>query len=250
MNLDGKVCLITGGSCGIGAATAREFARRGADIAICGLPADEELACGVKREIEALGRKAVIITADVADPAQAADCVRRTAESLGKLDVLVHCAGGAAAGSLLEVEDGTWYKAFDIHVHAVYHLSRAAVPFMKKQGGGAILLIASAAGARGCAGAIAYGVVKGAIPQFTRAMARELAEFDIRVNCVAPGIIRTRFQDYLTPEQVQNNIRNRIPLRREGRPEDVAAVLAALAENDFITGAEVPVDGGMAMRMV
>jgi NAD(P)-dependent dehydrogenase (short-subunit alcohol dehydrogenase family) len=95
---------------------------------------------------------------------------------------------------------------------------------------GAILLISSAAGVRGCAGAIAYGVAKGAMPQFTRALARELADFNIRVNCVSPGIIRTRFQDYLTSEQVEDNTRNRIPLHREGRPKDVAAALAALTE--------------------
>ena len=250
MTLDGKVCLITGGSCGIGAATAREFARRGADIAICGLPADHALAGGVKSELEALNRRAVAITADLADPAEAARCVQRTIECLGKLDVLVHCAGGPAPGSLLQVDPEAWYRAFDIHVHAIYHLARAAVPCMIKRGGGAILLISSAAGARGCAGAIAYGVVKGAIPQFTRALARELGDFNIRVNCVAPGIIRTRFQDYLTGAEVEHNIRNRIPLHREGQPEDVAAALAALAENEFITGAEIPVDGGMAMRMV
>jgi NAD(P)-dependent dehydrogenase (short-subunit alcohol dehydrogenase family) len=121
---------------------------------------------------------------------------------------------------------------------------------MVEGGGGVILLISSAAGARGCAGAIAYGVAKGAIPSFTRALAREFADSNIRVNCVSPGVIRTRFQDYLTPEQVQQNIRDRIPLHREGRPEEVAAALAALAENDFITGAEIPVDGGMTMRMV
>ena len=241
MKLEGKVCLITGGSSGIGAATAREFAFRGADIAVCGLPADDALAQGVKREVEALNHRAVTITADVADPAEAVRCVQQTAASLGRLDVLVHCAGGPAQGGLLEVDPCIWYKAFDIHVHAVYHLARAAVPHMVKGGGGAILLISSAAGSRGCAGAIAYGVAKGAIPQFTRALARELADFNIRVNCVSPGIIRTRFQDYLTSEQVEDNMRNRIPLHREGRPEDVAAALAALAENDFITGAEIPV---------
>ena len=100
------------------------------------------------------------------------------------------------------------------------------------------------------AGAIAYGVVKGAIPQFTRALARELADYNIRVNCVSPGMIRTRFQDSLTPEQVENNMRLRIPLHREGKPEEVASTLAALVENDFITGAEISVDGGMTMRMV
>jgi NAD(P)-dependent dehydrogenase (short-subunit alcohol dehydrogenase family) len=250
MDLQGKVCLITGGSSGIGAATAREFARRGADISICGLAADDALALEVKRDVEALGCKAVTITADFSDPAQALDCVRQTVSSFGRLDVLIHCAGGAAPGSLLEVTDSAWYGAFDIHVHAVYHLARAAAPCIAGNGGGAILLIASAAGSRGCAGAIAYGVVKGAIPQFTRALARELADCNIRVNCVSPGIIRTRFQNYLTPEQVENNTRNRIPLHREGCPEEVAAMLAALAENDFITGAEIPIDGGMAMRMV
>jgi NAD(P)-dependent dehydrogenase (short-subunit alcohol dehydrogenase family) len=250
VKLEGKVCLITGGSSGIGAATAREFAFRGADIAVCGLPADDALAQSVKRDVEALNHRALTIAADVADPAQAASCVQRTIDSFGRLDVLVHCAGGPVPGGLLEVDAKNWHGAFDIHVHAVYHLARAVVPCMAEHGGGAILLISSAAGARGCAGAIAYGVAKGAIPQFTRALARELADFNIRVNCVSPGIIRTRFQDYLTSEQVENNVRNRIPLHREGRPEDVAAALAALAENDFITGAEIPVDGGMTMRMV
>jgi NAD(P)-dependent dehydrogenase (short-subunit alcohol dehydrogenase family) len=250
MKLEGKVCLITGGSSGIGAATAREFALRGADIAVCGLPADDALAQEVKRDVEALNRRALTIVADVADPVQAVSCVQQTIDSFGRLDVLVHCAGGGAPGGLFEVTAESWHKAFDIHVHAVYYLARAAAPCMSQHGGGAILLISSAAGARGCAGAIAYGVAKGAIPQFTRALARELADSDIRVNCVSPGIIRTRFQDYLTSEQIENNLRNRIPLHREGRPEDVALALAALAENDFITGADIPVDGGMAMRMV
>lgn len=250
MKLDGKVCLITGGSSGIGAATAREFAFRGADIAICGLAADDRLAREVKRDIEAMNRKAFCISADVANSDEAVRCVEATIGNLGRLDVLVHCAGGGARGSLLDVDPCIWYKAFEIHVHSVFHLARAAVPAMVESGGGAILLISSAAGSRGCAGAIAYGVAKGAIPPFTRALARELADFNIRVNCVSPGIIRTRFQDYLTPEQVAENMDRRIPLHREGRPENVASALAELAENDFITGAEIPIDGGMTMRMV
>lgn len=250
MKLEGKVCLITGGSSGIGAATAREFAFRGADIALVGLPADDELAQGVQREVEARNRRALRMTADVANPAEATRCVQQTVAAFGRLDVLIHCAGGPAPGGLLEVDPSVWHKAFDIHVHAAYHLARAAVPSMIEHGGGAILLISSAAGSRGCKGAIAYGVAKGAIPQFTRALARELADFNIRANCVSPGIIRTRFQDYLTPKQVQENTQNRIPLHREGRPEEVASALAELAGNEFITGAEIPVDGGMTMRMV
>ena len=250
MTLQSKVCFITGGSSGIGAAAAREFARHGAEIVICGLPADQALAQEVAADIAAMGRKVLAIAADVSDPEQADRAVAQALQEFGRLDVLLHCAGGAAPGGIFDVEPNTWYAAFDIHVHAIFHLVRAAAPSMARNGGGAILLISSAAGARGCAGAIAYGVVKGAIPQFTRALARELADQNIRVNCVSPGIIRTRFQNYLTPDQVRNNIQNRIPLHREGKPEDVAHALAALAENDFITGADVPIDGGMAMRMV
>ena len=122
---------------------------------------------------------------------------------------------------------------------------------MKKRHGGAVVLVSSAAGLRGCLGATAYGVVKGALPQFARAMARELADDNIRVNCVSPGVIRTRFQSMLTPEQVTNNIEKRIPLHREGRPEDVAQAIAMLVCNDFITDMRISaIDGGMTMRIV
>lgn len=115
---------------------------------------------------------------------------------------------------------------------------------------GAIVLIGSAAGLRGCLGAMAYGVVKGVQPQFARALARELANNNIRVNCVSPGIIRTPFQNFLSPEQVQNNINNSIPLHREGQPEDVAHAIAGLVENEFITRESLVIDGGMTMRIV
>ena len=141
-------------------------------------------------------------------------------------------------------------KAFAVHVHAIFHLVRSAAPHMARQGGGAIILLGSAAGLRGCLGALAYGVVKGALPQFARSLARELAGQNIRVNCVSPGVIRTPFQDYLTPEQIENNIRNRIPLRREGQPQDVAKLIVSLIENDFITGENFVIDGGMTMRIV
>lgn len=249
MELDGKVCLITGGTKGIGAATAVELARRGADVAINGRAADAD-AAEVKAQIEALGRRCAVIIANVSEASEAARCVEESAAALGCIDVLVHCAGSAAPGSLLEVSPEVWYRAFDVHIHAIFHLSRAVVPWMKKRHGGAVVLVSSAAGLRGCLGAIAYGVVKGALPQFARAMARELADDNIRVNCVSPGVIRTRFQNMLTPEQAKNNIEKRIPLHREGRPEDVAQAIAMLVCNDFITGENFAIDGGMSMRIV
>jgi len=205
-----------GGSSGIGAAAAVELARRGADIAVIGLEADLEGASRTREKIEVLGRSCAVILKDLSAEGVAAECVALALDRLGGIDVLIHSAGSAAPGSLLQVSPEDWYRAFELHVHAVFHLCRAAVPHMIARKAGAIVLISSAAGLRGCAGALAYGVAKGAIPQFTRSLARELADHNIRVNCIAPGIIRTRFQDYLTPEQVRHNIENRIPLHREG----------------------------------
>jgi NAD(P)-dependent dehydrogenase (short-subunit alcohol dehydrogenase family) len=249
MNLEGKVSLVTGGTSGIGAATAVELARRGSDIAIIARKLGDR-ATAVKTEVEALGRRCTLIAADMSVPSEVTRSVQETATQFGGVDVVVHSAGGAVPGGLMQVTPEAWYAAFDVHVHAIFHLCRAVVPVMKQRGGGAIILISSAAGSRGCLGALAYGTVKGALPQFARALARELADDQIRVNVVAPGVIRTPFQDYLTPEQVKNNIANRIPLHREGKPEDVAEVIAMLADNDFITGETVSIDGGMTMRIV
>jgi NAD(P)-dependent dehydrogenase (short-subunit alcohol dehydrogenase family) len=190
------------------------------------------------------------VKADLSDPKDCRRCVDQAARKFGRLDVLVHSAGGPVPGGLNEVSDESWMSAFAVHVHAVFHLSRAAAPHIAKQGEGAIILLGSAAGLRGCLGALAYGVAKGALPQFARALARELAEQNIRVNCVSPGIIRTPFQNHLTLEQVSNNIRSRIPLRREGQPDEVARLIESLIKNDFITGENVVIDGGMSMRIV
>jgi NAD(P)-dependent dehydrogenase (short-subunit alcohol dehydrogenase family) len=249
MELKDRVCLITGGTKGIGAATAVELARCGAHISINGRVEDED-AKSVKAEVEALGRQCILQISDVSQAGEAARCVEATVAALGRIDVLVHSAGGAAPGSLLEVTPEVWHHAFDIHIHAAFNLCRAAIPLMRQSQEGAIIFISSAAGLRGCTGAIAYGVVKGALPQFARSLAREVADDNIRVNCVSPGVIRTRFQAYLTPAQVANNIESRIPLHREGKPQDVATTIAMLVRNDFITGENVVVDGGMTMRIV
>jgi NAD(P)-dependent dehydrogenase (short-subunit alcohol dehydrogenase family) len=250
MELAGKVCLVTGGASGIGARTALMFAARGAHVAVAGRnPRNDSLEM-LQAAATADGDEPLYIQADIAN---AKDCARAVAETyarLGRLDVLVHAAGGPVPGGFFDVTEESWRRAFDIHVHAALWLARAAVPLMIKQGEGAILLIGSAAGLRGCLGAIAYGVAKGALPQFARTLARELSDYNIRVNCVSPGVIRTPFQDGLAPEQVENNIKNRIPLHREGKPEHVARAILELVENDFITGENLVIDGGMTMRIV
>ena len=248
MELNDKVALITGGTKGIGAAAAIELARCGADIAINGRNEDED-AAKVKSEIEALGRRCEVIVGDVSIPEAADKCIQDTVSCLGRLDVLVHSAGGLVAGSLLEISTEDWMKGFDTHVHALFHLTRAAVPHMKKGGEGAIITISSTAGKLAAPMHIGYQAVKGAIPQFTRALARELADFNIRVNCVAPGVIRTRFHKDMPDEVYQNNIKNRIPIHREGTVEQVATLIAELTTNDFMCGDTVTIDGGLTMRL-
>jgi NAD(P)-dependent dehydrogenase (short-subunit alcohol dehydrogenase family) len=250
MDLTGKVCLVTGGTSGIGAKTALMFAARKAHVAIVGRSPRNDALEMFPAAAALHGGNLLYIQADMGI---AEDCSRAIAETCarwGRLDVLVHSAGAPVPGGFFDVTEENWERAFEVHVHAVLRLARAAVPHMIKQGEGAIVLIGSAAGLRGCLGAIAYGVAKGALPQFARALARELSDYNIRVNCVSPGVIRTPFQDFLTPEQAENNIRNRIPLRREGKPEDVARAILELVENDYITGENLVVDGGMTMRIV
>lgn len=186
---------------------------------------------------------------DVATEQGCAAIVDQALARFGQIDILVHSAGGAVPGSITNVSVEQWLRAFDVHVHAIFHLVRKVIPKMKERREGAIVLISSVAGQRGISGAAAYGVVKGALPQFARILARELADDNIRVNCVSPGVIRTPFQDYLTPEQVKNNIENRIPLHREGTPASVAQVIALLLESDYITGQDIIVDGGLSMRV-
>lgn len=248
MQLEHKVCLITGGTKGIGAATAIALAERGADIAIVARKIDDS-AGELAELITTLGRKCVLIAGDMSSPEDARNAVEQTVEGLGGVDVLIHSAGGPAPGGLLDLSPENWQQAFDVHVHAVFHLARAAIPSMREKKEGAIILISSAAGIRGVKTNVAYQVVKGALPQFARALAFEFADDNIRVNCVAPGIIRTDFQTGMSEAAKKHNLDNRIPLHREGTPADVAELICELVTNEFITGETVSIDGGMTMRV-
>jgi len=248
VNLSGKVALVTGGTRGIGAATAIALAKAGADVAIVGRRSDSE-ASATRDAVKALRQRCELITADCAKPEENIRCVRETESKLGLVDVLVHSAGGAITGGLLDVTPEAWHTAFDVHVHAAFHLCRAVVPAMRKKREGAIVLVSSVAALRGVPFNLAYQVVKGALPQFARAMAREFAHDNIRVNAVAPGIIRTAFHAAMTEEQRRINLEQRIPLHREGTPEQVADLILELVKNDYITGETMTIDGGLTMRI-
>lgn len=248
MELTGKVALVTGGTLGIGAAIAVDLARQGTDVAVVARNLGEP-AADLQRAVEALGRRILLFTGDMA---QADDCtaaVEQTIAHFGRLDVLVHNAGGPSPGRIEEVSAEQWRHTLDLHVSANFYLAKAALPHLKAHGEGCIITVSSTAGIRGVPGAIAYATAKGAIPQFTRSLARDLADFNIRVNCVAPGVIRTRFHDDMTAERKELNLKHRIPLHREGTAEQVAEVVRLLVTNDYITGETVVIDGGLTSRI-
>jgi NAD(P)-dependent dehydrogenase (short-subunit alcohol dehydrogenase family) len=248
MQLANKVCVVTGGTRGIGGATAVLLAEAGAHLAIVARRADQT-AKKTLSTIHQLGRKGILIPADLGQPDAATQCIEQAAKELGSVDVVVHSAGGLVAGGLFELKPADWYGAFDVHVHAIFHLCRSAIPHMRRRGEGAIILVSSVAGLRGIKTNVAYQTVKGALPQLARALAYEFANDNIRINCVAPGVIRTEFHAAMPPEVKKHNLENRIPLHREGAPGQVATLIRELITNDYITGETMTVDGGLTMRI-
>lgn len=248
MDLTNKVALVTGATMGIGAAIAVELAKRGAHIATMarqlGPPAEELLA-----RIRMLDRTCHLMTGDLAQADACLRAVEETVEKYGRLDVLIHNAGGPAFGKIEEITPEVWQHTLDLHVSANYHLCRAALPHLRSAGEAAIVMVSSSAAIRGVPGAVAYATAKGALVNFTRCLARDLADDNIRVNCIAPGVIRTRFHAEMSEERKQFNLKNRIPLHREGTAEQVAEAVALLVTNEYMTGETVVVDGGLTMRI-
>jgi NAD(P)-dependent dehydrogenase (short-subunit alcohol dehydrogenase family) len=248
MQLAGKVVLVTGGTLGIGAAIALHLARLGADIAIAarnlGEPAD-----ALRAEIAALGRQFHALQLDMAREEDCTAAIAQTVQRFGRLDVLVLNAGGPSPGRIEDITSEQWRQTMAVHVDALFYLCKAALPHLKRQSESAIITVASSAAIRGVPGALAYATAKGAVPQFTRCLARDLADYNIRVNCVAPGVIRTRFHDDMPPERKKVNLEQRIPLHREGTSEQVADVVGMLVTNDYITGETIVIDGGLTSRI-
>ncbi len=249
MDLQGKVSLVTGGTMGIGAAIAIKLAQLGSDVAIVARNLGSE-AEETRRQIEAAGRRVLLFSGDMSRQEECAAAVEKAAGHFGRLDVLIHNAGGPAFGRIEDITPDFWRQTLELHVSANFYLAKAALPHLRRQKEGAIVTVSSTAGILGVPGAIAYATAKGALPQFTRSLARDLGDDNIRVNGVAPGVIRTRFHADMTEERKELNLKQRIPLHREGTPEQVADVVAMLVTNDYITGETVVIDGGLTARIV
>jgi len=246
-SLEGKVALVTGGSRGIGRAIALELARQGTDVVV-NYVSNADAAAQVVVEIVELGRRALAVQGDVGDFGQAAALVETTVETLGQLDILVNNAGITRDTLLLRMQEEDWDVVLRVNLKGAFNTSKAAVRSMMRRRTGRIINVSSISGLMGQIGQVNYSASKAGLIGLTKSMARELGNRGITVNVVAPGFIPTDLNVTLAEEWLEK-LRGLIPLGRFGAVEDVAHTVAFLASDEagYITGAVVPVDGGLSM---
>jgi 3-oxoacyl-[acyl-carrier protein] reductase len=237
-SLEGKTALVTGGSRGIGAAIAREFARAGANVVI-GYRTGKDQAEAIASET---GARA--IQADVS----AVDDAKRLVEEAGEVDVLVNNAGITRDGVLARMTDDDWRSVLETNLSSVFYTCRAVSRGMMKRRGGSIVNLSSIVGLHGNWGQTNYAASKGGIISFTKSLAQELGSRGVRANVIAPGYIKSQLTDAI-PEEAQQQMLGLTPLGRFGDPEDVARAVRFLASDDaaFITGEVMVVGGGLGM---
>jgi NAD(P)-dependent dehydrogenase (short-subunit alcohol dehydrogenase family) len=252
--LTGKAALITGAGNGIGRATARLFAAEGARVAI--VDRDAGAAREVAREFQP--QAAIAWEADVSEAAQIEETISAAAREFGRLDVLVNNAATYIPKSFDELSLEEWHKVFEVNLTAYFIGSRAAAREMRRQGGGSIVNVCSVHRTISEPNSGAYAASKGGVAQLTRNLAIELAGNNIAVNCISPGFIRTRMSmvngvdETTTPQFLSYFINSgRIPLRRAGLPEEVAAAALFFASREcaYVTGADLVIDGGLTITL-
>jgi NAD(P)-dependent dehydrogenase (short-subunit alcohol dehydrogenase family) len=244
--LEGKYAIVTGASRGIGRAIALELAREGCTVGV-NYQHNQALAEEVAAEIKSMGRECMLLQANVADPTEARAMVRRFLDAYGRLDIMVNNAGITRDRSLRKMTDEDWLQVIQTNLNAVFFCTTAAMQPMIEQQYGRIINISSMNGQTAAFGQANYGASKGGIIAFTKTAALELAKYGITVNVVAPGFTLTDMLSKV-PEEVQNQIKARIPLGRFGLPEEMAkAVVFLAADGDYITGQQINVNGGAYM---
>jgi len=246
-SLQGKVALVTGGSRGIGKATALGFARAGADVIVASrkLPELEQVAA----EIESLGRKSMAVAAHIGRIEEIHGLVEKVVESFGRIDILVNNAGvGIVWTPALELEERAWDVIMNLNLKGLFFLSQAVARVMKEHGGGSIITVSSVDGQRAEVNNSAYCISKAGVIMATKSMAKEWAAHNIRVNCISPGFISTRLMDSRWEVDPANKpeIVSRILLGELGKPEYIVGTMVFLASDAaaYITGENITVDGG------
>lgn len=242
--LMGKRAIITGGDSGIGRAVAIAYAREGADVLISYLSEDED-AAETAGWVTKAGRKAVLAPGDIQEPAHCREIVKTALEELGGIDILVNNAAHQASfREIGEISDEEWQLTFAVNIHAMFYLTKAAVPHMKP--GSSIINTASVNADKPNPTLLAYATTKGAIQNFTGGLAQLLAEKGIRANAVAPGPIWTALIPSTMPPEKVANFGMQVPMKRPGQPAELATAYVMLADplSSYVSGATIAVTGG------
>jgi acetoacetyl-CoA reductase/3-oxoacyl-[acyl-carrier protein] reductase len=244
--LNGKTAIVTGASRGIGRAIAVELAREGAKVAL-NYQSNEEKAKEVVYDIGKFGGTCVLAKANLSVAQEARAMVKRIADEFGHLDILVNNAGITRDKMLTKMTDEDWQEVIQTNLNGMFYCTSAAIPIMTAQSYGRIINISSMNGQTGAVGQANYSASKGGIIAFTRTAALELARSNITVNVIAPGFTETDMFAKV-PANLQAQIRGRIPLNRYAQPEEIAkAVVFLVADGDYITGAQININGGAYM---
>lgn len=248
IDLQGKVAVVTGGSRGIGRATALLLARAGADVAI-GYRTNQKAAEEVVQQVEALDRRALAVPGDLSRAKDAQSLIHRTVESLGRLDILINNHGIWKDGSIGTMTEADWQETLDVNLKAVFLCTQAAVPILRRQRQGWIVNVASTAGQRGEAEHSHYAASKGGIIAFTKSLGPELCRDGIQVNCVAPGWVDTDMSAEALAGPDRAKILGTIPLGRPGTPEEIAGAILFLASefSAYCCGEILNVNGGSVL---
>lgn len=249
-SLKGKVAIITGGKRGIGKAIALGFAEAGADVASCSRTIEDGQLQALAEEIQRLGRRSLAIQADVTQKTDVDNMVQQVVSEFGKIDILVNNAGIMIRKPLLELSEEEWDATLDINLKGYFLCSQAVGKIMVAQKQGNIINIASEQGIRAFGGRGAYPMSKAGVFMLTRVLARELASYNIRVNGIAPGIVKTEMSRTLwsDPEELKR-VETMIPLGRLAEPDYMvgAAIFLASDASSYMTGHTVMVDGGRTL---
>jgi len=246
----GKVILVTGASSGIGRATAEMFGRMGASVALT-YNKNEAGAEAAVAAISASSQRALAIQVDVTKDGEIARMVREVEEGLGPVDILINNAGSLVVRlKTLDLTESRWDEVMNLNATSAFFAAKAVIPKMLEKGSGVIVNVTSIAGRNGGApGSIHYSSAKAAILTMTKGLAKEFATQGIRVNAVSPGVIDTPYHETFTTSETMDNLRKAIPMGREGRPDEVASVIAFLASDaaSYLCGETIEINGGLLM---